>query len=82
VTAKPPFLLDANIFITAAESYYAFDLTSKFWDALVGHAEAGNLYTIDRVADEILGGGELQVWMNGPFAPYVRKTSNPETLVY
>ncbi len=80
MSAQPPFLLDTNIFITAAGAYYAFDLAPKFWDSLVAHARAGRLFTIDRVADEVQGEGELQTWMEGPFAPYVQDSGKPETL--
>lgn len=80
--AKPPFLLDTNIFITAADNYYAFDLAPKFWDGLIAEAKAGHLFTIDRVADEVKGEGDLQTWMEGPFAPFVQDSGKPDTLAH
>ena len=34
------FLLDANVFIQAKKSYYAFDVAPGFWSALVKHEKS------------------------------------------
>ncbi|MDF0602685.1 DUF4411 family protein [Psychromarinibacter sp. C21-152] len=47
------YVIDANVFIQAANSYYAFDIVPKFWSWL--ESELGSrLFTITPVKDEIL----------------------------
>jgi hypothetical protein len=48
------FVLDANVFITAYQQYYRFDVCPGFWDALVRQHEAQRVCSIDRVRDELL----------------------------
>lgn len=42
------YLLDANVFIEAAQGYYAFELAPGFWQALLYHAVNGRIQSIDR----------------------------------
>jgi len=49
----PVYLLDTNVFVTAAETYYAFDIAPGFWNALVEQAKAGHVLSIDRVREEL-----------------------------
>ena len=51
---KPLYLLDANVYITAHRSYYAFDLCPGFWESLIHHFNAGRIFSIDRVRRELL----------------------------
>lgn len=54
------YVLDANIFIEAARTYYSFDLAPPFWEFLKTKAHNGLLCSIDRVYDEIkLGKDQL-----------------------
>ncbi len=76
------FVLDANVFIEAAVRYYAFDLVPAFWDSLVIHGNAGRLFTIDRIAEEIKGDGPLKTWMDGAFVGCIRDSGAPETLAH
>ncbi len=56
----PSYVLDANVFIQAKNSYYAFDLCPGFWEALVSH----ELGSIDRVKAELISGkDELVKWI-------------------
>ncbi len=48
-----PYLLDANVFITAKNFYYAFDLAPGFWDSLATNAANGNILSIDYVKREL-----------------------------
>ncbi|MBI3937965.1 MAG: DUF4411 family protein [Betaproteobacteria bacterium] len=58
------YLLDANVFIQAKRSYYAFDLCPGYWKALLAHHGSGRLCSIDRVRDELLNGAdELADWV-------------------
>jgi len=56
--------LDANVFIQAKRSYYAFDLCPGYRKALLAHHGSGRLRSIDRVRDELLSGAdELTDWV-------------------
>ena len=58
------YLLDANVFIQAKRSYYAFDLCPGFWDCLVSHHQNDRVHSIDRVRRELEAGrDELQQWV-------------------
>lgn len=68
------YLLDANVFIQAKNLHYGLDFCPAFWEWLVENGESGNVFSIDKVADEIdAGADELTEWMkaqgNGLFRP-------------
>jgi len=68
VKDNPVFVLDANVFIQAKHSYYAFDLVPKFWKSLVNYAADGRVKSIDRVKQELdRGKDNLTEWANGHF---------------
>ena len=46
------------MFITAKNTYYAFDICPGFWHAIVSGFAAGIVCSIDRVRQEILAGDE------------------------
>ena len=63
-----PYVLDADVFIAAKNSYYAFAICPGFWDSLVHHHDEGHLYSIDRVRGELLAGRkteDLVQWVKG-----------------
>jgi len=71
------FLLDTNVFIEAAKRYYAFDIAPGFWQALLMHAEAGRILSIDRVFDELARGKDrLFRWVEGNWKDYFRATGD------
>ncbi|HOV61693.1 MAG TPA: DUF4411 family protein, partial [Candidatus Hydrogenedentes bacterium] len=73
---RVPFLLDASVFIQAAQRYYAFDLAPGFWEALITHAEKQDLCSIDRVRDELLrGNDDLAEWAREKFRDYFMSTN-------
>lgn len=77
MSALSVYLLDANVFITASRSYYAFDLVPGFWSALTQQADFGQIKSIDRVRDEISrGNDELSVWANGEFHDSFESTND------
>ena len=58
-------LLDANVFITAKNSYYSLDLVPAFWSWLETQAETGELASTDLIYDELKAGGDdLAAWAN------------------
>lgn len=57
------YLLDANVFIQAKNLHYAFDFCPGFWDWLDDAHAAGNVFSIEKVGDEIAAGAdELASW--------------------
>ncbi|MCS6857381.1 MAG: DUF4411 family protein [Sandaracinaceae bacterium] len=69
------YVLDSSVFIQAGRSYYAFDLAPGFWNALIQHAQAGKVRSIDRVEEEInRGNDELKKWAQQHFHPYFEST--------
>ena len=57
------FLLDANVFIQAKNLHYGFDFCPAFWDWLVVKNATGTVASIEKVSDELVGGGdELSDW--------------------
>jgi hypothetical protein len=57
-------LLDANVFITAKNFHYAFDVFTAFWDWLDTCAETGEIASTDMVYDEHADqGDELAAWV-------------------
>jgi len=55
------YLIDTNSLIDAKDSFYAFDICPGFWNALMRHHASGELFSIDRVRDEIVDGNDRLV---------------------
>ena len=47
------YVLDTNVFIDAANAYYAFDLAPGYWDFLVQLFDSHHAVSIKSVYDEI-----------------------------
>ncbi len=57
------YLLDANVFIQAKNLHYGFDFCPAFWDWLVVNNAKQKVFSIEKVGDELLAGGdELADW--------------------
>ena len=57
------YLLDANIFMAACNLHYGMDFCPAFWDWLVREHEAGKVFSIEKVGDEIMGrDDDLAAW--------------------
>ena len=57
------YLLDSNVFIEAKNFYYGLDFCPAFWDWLIISNAAGQVFSIEKVGDEIeAGGDELAAW--------------------
>ena len=48
-----PYLLDADVFIRAKNLDYGFDFCPAFWDWLIAGNDAGRVFSIEKVGDEI-----------------------------
>ena len=58
------YLLDANVFIQAKNLHYGLDFCPAFWEWLIESNHAKKVFSIDKVADEIVAGAdELTDWM-------------------
>ncbi|MCL6549959.1 MAG: DUF4411 family protein [Acidothermus cellulolyticus] len=59
------YLLDANVFIAAKNQHYGFDFCPAFWDWLAREYQAGKIFSIDKVREELReGGDDLARWVD------------------
>lgn len=59
------YVLDTNVFIDAANAYYAFDLAPGYWEFLVRLFNSGHAVSIKQVSDELDKAGNedpVRVW--------------------
>jgi hypothetical protein len=57
------YLLDANVFIQAKNLHYGFDFCPAFWEWLIEKNTSNEVYSIEKVGDEInAGSDELSEW--------------------
>ena len=57
------YLLDANVFIEAKNRHYGFDFCPAFWDWLIAENDAGRVFSVAAIADELhKGNDELDTW--------------------
>ena len=56
MSVRRAYLMDSDVFITAKNLYYPFDICPGFWKSLLHHHRAGRVYSIDRVRSELLAG--------------------------
>ena len=60
------YLLDANVFISAKDLHYGFDFCPAFWDWLVREHQGGEVFSIEKVGDELTAGqDDLAQWSAG-----------------
>ena len=72
-----PYLLDANVFIQAKRLHYGMDFCPAFWDRLITRNAANDVFSIERVGDELLAGGdELSDWATDRGADFFLKPDN------
>lgn len=50
------FLPDANAFVEARDRYYAYDICTGYWTALVQLHHADRVFSIDRIRSELVPG--------------------------
>ncbi len=66
MSAEPIYIVDSDVFITAKNRYYAFDLCPGFWESIIHEHDAGRLRSIDSVRRELLNGRpdeDLVLWV-------------------
>lgn len=84
---RRPFIVDADVFISAKNTYYAFDICPGFWESLIHFHREGHVYSIDRVRGELLAGRkdeDLVLWAknNLPAEFFVDTDSDEVTDAY
>ena len=50
------YVVDSDVFITAKNLYYSFDICPGFWKSVVHHYRAGRVFSVDRARSELLAG--------------------------
>ena len=58
-----PYLLDSNIFIQAKNLHYSFDFCPAFWEWLDAGNRQGKVFSIEKVRDELIGGGRSSFFL-------------------
>lgn len=58
--APSRYILDADVFITAKNAYYAFDICPGFWASVIHQHRAGRAFGINRVRNELLSGRKTE----------------------
>lgn len=57
------YLIDSDVFIQAKNLHYGFDICPGFWDWLDVQHQAGKVFSIQKVGDELAAGGDdLSDW--------------------
>jgi hypothetical protein len=83
------YVLDTNVLVTAHRSYYAFDIAPGFWSGLIQAANAGSVFSIRQVLDDLSRGHEpqnpdepdvLKIWALEHFRPYFKKTDEEDVI--
>lgn len=71
------YLLDANVFIQAKNLHYGFDFCPAFWDWLIENNNAGQVFSIEKVADELeAGNDDLAPWAKARGAAFFLTPDN------
>ena len=60
MSAARRYIVDSDVFITAKNRYYAFDICPGFWESVIHHHRNGRVYSIDRVRNELLAGRKTE----------------------
>lgn len=82
MNTKSRYLLDANVFIEAKNRHYKFDLCPGFWDSIIANHQQGNIFSIDRVKQELeAGGDELATWVQSNLSSGCFLSTSASTIV-
>lgn len=75
------FLLDSDVFISAKNAYYAFDICPGFWRSVLRAHGLGRAASLDRIRNELLAGRkdeDLVLWVKNEVPPAFFLDSNAE----
>ena len=65
MTVDQTYLVDSDVFITAKNLYYAFDICPGVWKSVVHHHRAGRVFSIDRVHSKPLTDNKTENFISG-----------------
>lgn len=72
------YVIDSDVLIDAKNRHYGFDIVPAFWSWIEQQHREGRVFTVQRVADEVLAGAdELADWMDAQPASF-RLSAGPE----
>jgi hypothetical protein len=54
------YVIDSDVFISAKNAYYAFDICPGFWDSVIDHYRHDRVRSIDHIRQELLAGNEKE----------------------
>jgi hypothetical protein len=78
------YLIDSDVFISAKNAYYAFDICPGFWSSLITGHQAGHVHSLDRIRQELLAGRDeedLVQWVrNSVPNEFFLSTQNPDVI--
>lgn len=79
------YVLDANVFIGAYQSYYSFDIAPSFWSTLLEFADDSKICSIDKIQHEIINPNDenpdqLHEWTTENFKGFFEKTDAQDVL--
>ena len=60
MTGERLYLVDSDVFITAKNLYYSFEICPGFWKCMLHHHQRGRVFSIDRVRGELLAGSRTE----------------------
>ena len=50
------YIVDSDIFITAKNRYYSFDVCPGFWKSVIHHHRKGRIFSVNKVRNELVAG--------------------------
>lgn len=84
MSTEPLYIIDSDVFITAKNRYYAFDICPGFWDFVVREHTQKHLRSVDAVKRELLNGRpeeDLVQWVKSDLpAEFFLDTSEPDVV--
>ena len=81
MSESPPYLLDADVLIEAANRYYAFDIAPAFWRKLEDLIGDGRVCSVDWVQKELMkGNDQLAGWAKSNSGDAFRATGEADVV--
>ncbi len=81
---QPLYIVDSDVLISAKNSYYSFEICPGFWDSLIQHHQSGEVFSLDRIRQELLAGrkdDDLVHWTtNNVPASFFLSTQDADTV--
>lgn len=74
------YLLDANVLISAKNLHYGFDFCPAFWDWLIVKHQAGTVFSVEKVGDELLAVEDrLSEWVMDRGPAFFRRPTDADS---